>query len=264
MATVIVTGASLGVGRATAEAFANKGANVVLVARRRGPLEEVAATLDANKVLVCVADVGDLSALKRIVDEAVARFGEITGLVNNAAVHTRGPVEGCTPEQVAAMVDVNLRGPLVLSRMVLPHLRAAGGFIVNVASLAGKAPIGGAAAYSSTKFGLRVFTFALAEELRGSDIRVSVVSPGPIATSFIMDNLDDVEDITFSQEMCTAEDVASMVVACSADGRRERHFPVSGGRLATVAYLWPSLRRWVRPMLARKGARVKANLKARR
>ena len=264
--TVIVTGASLGVGRATCEHFFREGANVVLVARREGPLRELAAALgDPSRIQLAVADVADNEALSRLVDEAASRFGSIHGLVNNAGAHFRGPVAKREAGELSTMVDVNLRAPIVLSRLVLPHLQAAGrGFIVNVASLAGKIPLDGAATYSATKFGLRAFSYALAEELRETDVSVSVVSPGPIDTTFIMDNLDEVDDIVFSQTMCTADDVARMIVDCAIDGRREREFPVGGGKLATLGYLVPSLRRVLKPRLMRKGAAVKDRLRRER
>jgi short-subunit dehydrogenase len=263
--TVIVTGASLGVGRATAEAFHRAGANVVLVARRAGPLDEAAAALGGSDRVLCVAaDVADNRALARLVDASVERFGAIHGLVNNAGAHFRGPVSKRSADELATMVDVNLRAPIVLSRLVLPQLREHGGFIVNVASLAGKLPLDGAATYSATKFGLRAFSLAMAEELRGTKVTVSVVSPGPIDTGFIMDELDEVEDIVFSQTMCSAEHVAAMVLDCARDGRREREFPVGGGKLATLAYLVPSLRRALKPRLERKGAATKARLRRER
>jgi short-subunit dehydrogenase len=265
---VIITGASLGVGRATAEHFHRSGANVVMVARRAEPLERAAEALDkggeSGRVLTVTADVANNADLARVVEATLARFGNIDGLVNNAGAHARGKLETRTPEEFSSMIDINLRAPIVLSRMVLPHLRKRGGFIVNVASLAGKVPLDGAATYSATKFGLRAFSYALAEELRGSNVTVSVVSPGPIDTGFIMDELDEVEDIVLSQTMCTADDVARMIVDCSRDGRREREFPVAGGKLATLAYLLPSLRRILKPRLERKGAAQKARLRRER
>ena len=258
--TVFVTGASLGVGAATARAFHAAGANVVLNARRPGPLEEVAADLERS--LVVAADVVEADAMAAALTQAVERFGGLHGLVNNAGAHFRGPIEGRTPDEVATMVDVNLKAPLVLTRMALPHLRASGGgFVVNVASLAGKIPLDGAATYSSTKFGLRAFSYALAAELRGSGITVSAVSPGPIATGFILDQLDEVEDIVFSQKMCSAEHVAEMILDCAADGRLEREYPLSGGKLSTLAYLVPGLRRRLKPLLEAKGRRTKQRLR---
>lgn len=261
--TVLVTGASEGVGLAATHAFHREGANVVLVARRREPLDAAAADLDRAMVAAC--DVADQPGMAEVIERTVERFGALHGLVNNAGAHYRGPLEQRTADEVATMVDVNLRAPLVLSRMVLPHLRAAGsGFIVNVASLAGKVPLDGAATYSATKFGLRAFTMAMAQELRGTGITVSAVSPGPIDTGFIMDALDEVEDVVFSQTMCSADDVAAMILDCAHDGQVEREFPVGGAKLATLGYLVPSLRRRLLPVMKAKGRRVKERLRRER
>lgn len=261
--TVFVTGASLGVGRATAHAFHEAGANVVLVARRIGPLEEAAEELERS--LVLALDVSDNQGMKEALMKTVEHFGGLDGVVNNAGAHFRGPIDTRTADEVSTMVDVNLRAPLVLTRMALPYLKKrGGGFIVNVASLAGKVPLDGAATYSATKFGLRAFTYAAAQELAGTGITVSAVSPGPIDTGFIMDDIDEVEDITFSQEMCTAEDVAEMILACAHDGKIEREFPKSGAKLATLAYLMPGVRQVIKPLLAAKGRRVKEKLKRER
>ena len=263
--TVIITGASLGVGRASAARFHQQGANVVLVARREAPLDQAAQELGApERVMTFATDVTDNDGLARLVEATVERFGGLAGVINNAGAHARGPVETRTAAELAVMVDANLRAPIVLSRLALPHLREAGGFIVNVASLAGKIPLDGAATYSATKFGLRAFSYALGEELRETNVSVSVVSPGPIDTTFIMDNLDEVDDIVFSQTMCTADDVARMIVDCAVDGRREREFPVGGGKLATLGYLVPRLRRVLKPRLMRKGAAVKDRLRRER
>jgi short-subunit dehydrogenase len=263
--TVIITGASLGVGRAAAEAFHREGANVVMVARRPEQLEQAADAIgDRSRILTVSADVAENAALERLVEATRERFGSIHGLVNNAGAHARGNLDTRDAAQLGTMVDINLRAPIVLSRLVLPHLRKQGGFIVNVASLAGKVALDGAATYSATKFGLRAFSFALAEELRGTNVTVSAVSPGPIDTGFIMDEIDEVADIVFSQTMCTADDVAKMIVECARDGQREREFPVGGGKLATLAYLFPSLRRTLKPRLEAKGKAVKERLRRER
>lgn len=130
-----------------------------------------------------------------------------------------------------------------------------------LASLAGHFPIDGAATYSSTKVALRYFTFALAEELRATGVSVSAVSPGPIQTGFIMEHLDEVADITFSQTMTTPEHVAEMVLQCARDGQAERVYPQNGARLAILSTLFPALRRWVKPLLERKGRKVKEALR---
>ena len=260
--TVLVTGASLGVGRAVAHAFHAEGASVVMVARRMGPLEEAAKGLDRS--LCIAADVGDVGALAGLVEQSVARFGALDGVVNNAGLHHRGLVERNTAEDLAAMVDVNLRAPIALTRLALPHLIARRGFAVQVASLAGKVPLDGAATYSATKFGLRAFSIALAQEVGDRGVRASIVSPGPIDTGFIMDEIDRVEDIVFSQTMCTAEDVARMVLDSAHDGRVERQFPEGGGRLATLGYLLPGLRKRLKPLLEARGRAVKDRLRRER
>jgi len=261
--TILITGASLGVGAACVRRFHDLGANVVLVARRLGPLEAAAEGLE--RTMVAAADVSDADAMAKVIADAIERFGGLDGLVNNAGAHFRGPLHGRSPSELATMVDVNLRGPIVLTRLALDALRAGdGGFVVNVASLAGKVPLDGAATYSATKFGLRAFTYAMAQELRGTGVTVSAVSPGPIDTGFIMDELDEVEDIVFSQTMCTADDVAEMVVDCALDGRVEREFPTGGAKLATLGYLVPGMRRRLKPLLEAKGRRVKARLRRER
>ena len=260
---VIVTGASAGIGLEVSRGLRAEGARIVAVARRPEPLDAVVEELGSEHVLAVPADVADNAALARVAEQARERFGRITGLVNNAGAHVRGPVVDRSADEIATMVDVNLRGPLVLTRLVLDDLREHGGFVVNVARLAGKVPLNGAATYSATKFGLRAFTFALAEELRDTDVRISAVSPGPVETDFILEHLDDVADITFSQDTCTAADVARMVLDCAHDGLRERSWPEGGGRLATLAYLFPAVRRMLEPRLTAKGAARKAAIRER-
>ncbi len=262
---VIITGASLGVGLACAQAFSAQGCSVVLVARRQGPLDEAIATLaHPERALAITADLMLPESPGRIVDAAMERFGRIDGLVNNAGAHFRGPVMSQPADKLASMVDVNLRAPIHLTRLVLDELQRHGGFVVHIASLAGRVPLDGAATYSATKFGLRAFSLALREELRGTGADSCIVSPGPVDTGFIMDDIDQVDDIVFSQKMCTADAVATMVLDCARQGTAELAWPPSGAKLATFSYLVPSFRRWLKPMMRRKGKRAKEVIKAKR
>ena len=263
--TVVITGASAGIGLASARRFVEAGANVVLVARGAAELERARAEIARlGPALAIAVDVAAPDGPERIVDGALARFGALHVLVNNAGRHTRGPFGDLSDGDLAAMVDVNLRAPILLTRRALPHLVASGhGAVVNVASLAGKVPTTGSVVYSATKFGLRGFSMALADELRGTGVTVSCVSPGPVDTQFIMSELDTVSDLTMSQPLSTADDVAALVVASALDGKLERATPRLSGALATMGYLAPGLRRALRPMLERRGRRNKQKLRDR-
>jgi short-subunit dehydrogenase len=257
---VVITGASAGIGESAARLFAAEGARVVLVARRVEPLRALADELigDGCEAVVISADVGDADACRDMIATAAETFGGIDVLVNNAGAHFRGDFESRTAEQFATMVDVNLKGPIVLSRHAVEIMRRQGrGTIVHVASIAGRVPLPGAAVYSATKFGLRAFSLALAEELRGTGIAMSVISPGPVETGFILDELETVSPLALSQPMSTAEDIAGLVLQAALDGRPEYVAPVSSGRLATLGYVMPGLARLLRPIMARRGERAR-------
>lgn len=262
--TAIITGGSEGVGAATARRFARAGARLVLVARGKKNLDAIAEELRSTTEVRTVAmDVSDVDACVNLFKKAEYDFEQVHYLVNNAGFHARGPVEKQDTEDLARMVEVNLTAPIVLARIAIPYLkRAGGGAIVNVASLAGRTPVPNAATYSATKFGLRAFTFALADELAGTGIKVAAVSPGPITTGFILDNIDRVADITFSQPLSTADEVAEVILQLATNDKRERSMPPASGLLTTLSYLFPALGRALRPALDRRGRRIKRELKA--
>lgn len=262
--TVVITGGSEGCGAATARKFASLGANLVLVARNKKNLELIADELRTKtKVIAVPMDVSDTEACVNLLRKAQFEFGAVHVLVNNAGFHKRGPVAKISADDLGRMIDVNLRAPIVLSALAVPYLKEAGtGAIINVASLAGRVPLAGAATYSASKFGLRAFTFALGEELKGSGIKAAAVSPGPIDTGFIMSNIDEVADITFSQPLSTADEVAEVIVQLCINDKRERSMPPISGLLSTVGYLMPWVTRALRPLFIRKGQRVKRRLKA--
>ena len=264
--TVIITGGSEGVGAAAARKFAEAGANLMLVARNKKNLEALAEELrDLAKVEIFAMDVTDADACVDVFKKAQFEFGRIDVLVNNAGYHARGNVRDVPADDLGRIIDVNLRAPIVLTRMALPYLEeSGGGVIINIASLHGRVTSPGAATYSSSKFGLRAFTLALHDELEGTGIKAAVVSPGPVDTGFIMENIDDTADIVFSQPMSSAEDVAQAILDICGNNVREHAMPASTAILTTVAYLMPWLGRLLRPSLEKKGARVKAKIKAQR
>ena len=257
--TVIITGASAGVGAACARLFAGHKAKLVLVARGEAALNTIADELRSQcEVLTVVMNVASNKDCLTLLEKAEAAFGAVHVIINNAGMHARGDLKTISPMDVAAMVDINMRAPLLLSCAAIPYLQRAGeGAIVNVGSLAGRAPLQGAATYSATKAGLRAFSYALADELRDSGISVGSVSPGPIDTGFIMDEIDAVEDIVFSQPMSTAEQVAEGILAVATGQEIEVVLPAASAKLTHISYLFPKLRRRLRPKLYEQGRKNK-------
>jgi hypothetical protein len=250
----IVTGASSGIGLAVARMLISAGARVVLVARGAARLESVAAEL-GPQAIAWALDVGDLEALAQLPAAVHARFGRLDVVVNNAGLHHRGDMLRHEAGQLAEMVKVNLGAPIVLTRAAA-ELMLAGGVVVNVASLAGKLGVPGSAVYSGTKAGLRFWGLAAAEDLGRRGIRVANVNPGPVDTGFFDGDFENVSDLTFSQPMCSAEQVAAIVMDCvrSRATGLDRDIPYLSGKLSTLAYLSPGLARMLRPALERKGA----------
>ena len=257
--TIIITGASAGVGAACARAFARHKANLVLCARGQAGLDKISEELSSQCSLLTVAmDVSDTDQCLALLTKAEDEFGGVDVLINNAGMHHRGDLEKVKPIDVGSMVDINLRAPLILSCAAIPFIKKSdGGAIVMVGSLAGMAPLQGAATYSATKAGLRAFAYALADELKDSEINVGVVSPGPIDTGFIMSEIDVVEDIVFSQPMSSADGVADAVLSIAKGDKVEIAMPAASGRLVMLSYLFPALRRFMRPSLYAKGRKNK-------
>ena len=264
--TVVITGGSEGVGAAAARKFAAAGANLMLVARTKKKLEVLAEELrDKTQVRVFAMDVADADACVDLFKKTQYEFGRIDVLINNAGYHARGPVEEIAADDLGRTIDVNLRAPIVLTRLAIPYIReAGGGAILNVGSLAGRTHVPGSAAYSASKSGLRAFTYALAEELHDSGIKIGIVSPGPIDTGFIMTDIDKTSDLTFSQPISTADEVAQTILDLCGNKLREVSMPAISGVLTTATYLMPWLGRLMRPSLERRGAAVKRRLKKER
>jgi clavulanate-9-aldehyde reducatase len=180
-----ITGASSGIGEATAIALAGAGARVSLGARRKDRLDDLAERIssDGGRALAVEVDVGDQAEAESFLSRTADELGGLDILINNAGVMLLGPVEGADAEHWRRMVDVNVLGLLYCTHAALPLMREhGGGHIVNVSSVAGRHATFGSAVYNLTKFGVSGFSEALRQEALNSNIRVTVVEPGFVAT----------------------------------------------------------------------------------
>jgi NADP-dependent 3-hydroxy acid dehydrogenase YdfG len=207
----LVTGASSGIGEATAFVLAGEGASVALVARRKDRLEALSERIGdiGGRALVIEADLTDQEQAGQAVEMAVHRFGRLDTLVNSAGVMMLGPIVGAPIEEWQRMVDVNVLGLLYCTHAAMPHLLAAAGDqprevadLVNVSSVAGRVARLGSGVYNATKFGVGAFSESLRQEVATRYVRVTVIEPGPTATEMAK-NFGDIalmtaEDIAFS------------------------------------------------------------------
>ncbi len=207
----VVSGASKGIGYAIAEALAGAGANVVISARNEVEVQEAARRLgevSEGEVVGVASDVRRFEDVRRMIGTAVERFGGVDILVNNAGVGGFGPVDRMEPEKWHQVIETNLNGVFYCCHEAIPVMRRrGGGWIINIASLAGKNPLPGGAAYNASKFGLVGFSEALMLDVRQDDIRVNYIMPGSVATHF-NDHTPTEEDAWKIQP----EDIAQIVM----------------------------------------------------
>lgn len=206
-----ITGATSGIGAATARALAGEGASVVLAGRRRERLERLVAEINEG-VAVVEMDVRDPQGSRKLVETALARFGRLDALVANAGIGAYGGIMDLSDEKLRDMMDTNVAGTVWPIRAVVPHLLEAGrGDIVIVASVAGLRGARDEAVYAATKFAQVGLAGGLDRELREKGIRVSVICPGGVATEFAM-GAGRTPEMPGLSEMLRAEDVAAAVV----------------------------------------------------
>jgi NADP-dependent 3-hydroxy acid dehydrogenase YdfG len=217
----LVTGASSGIGEATAAVLAEEGATVALVARRRDRLEALADRLDGEP-LVIQADVTDRAEAERAVATTVGERGRLDILVNNAGVMLLGPIEAAPLEEWERMVGLNLLGLLYCTHAALPHLLVAAereprsvADVVNVSSVAGRVARLNSGVYNATKHGVGAFSESLRQEVTARHVRVTLIEPGATATELAFQNRPEILDGMAQQfsgtELMQAEDIAETI-----------------------------------------------------
>jgi len=194
---VAITGASSGIGEATALACAKAGAAVALGARRAERIEALAARIgdDGGRAMAITTDVGDEQQSRAFIERAHSELGRLDVLVNNAGVMLLGPIEDAPTEEWRRMIDANVYGVLYCTHAALPLMRAQGsGHIVTISSVAGRFARAGSAVYNLTKWGVGAFSEALRQEVTEHDIRVTLIEPGAVATELTSHNRPEIQE----------------------------------------------------------------------
>lgn len=180
--SVIVTGASKGLGRVIAERLARGGARVIAAARSKNRLEELSRQQDT--IIPVVADITQADDVKRMVETAVTKTGGLDIVINNAGLGHFGRVQELTEAQWDQMLDVNLKGVFLTCKYAIPHLIRSKGHIVNISSVAGTVTFPGGSGYCASKFGLQALSDVLTQELKKEEVKISTLCPGSIDTQF--------------------------------------------------------------------------------
>lgn len=257
---VIVTGASSGIGKHTAKLFAKRGANVSIAARSIDKLKKLKTEIAeyGTKIIEVQTDVSKITDCRNLIKQTADTLGSIDIMVNNAGFTSQGNFEDVDLKDLDQTIEVNFKAPIRLTKLALPYIRKSPhGRIINVASILGIIPIPSEAVYSATKFALRGFSYALAEELENSNIKVCLICPGPVDTPFIMENIEKLNDLVFSPPVSTPEEIAKLIIKSAEDGKMERIKPVHNGILAKIGFLLPTVKKLVLPIMKKQGEKRK-------
>jgi NADP-dependent 3-hydroxy acid dehydrogenase YdfG len=233
----LVTGASSGIGEATAKRLAADGATVAVAARRLDRLEKLAREIDdaGGKALAIEADVTDRAAAEALVERTVKELGRLDTVINNAGVMLLGPSLDADIEEWERMVDINVKGLLYVAKAALPHLIEGADEgprlvtdMVNISSVAGRRARESSAVYNATKFGVGAFSEALRQEVTERHVRVSLVEPGAVITELASHNRPEVQEAMKGRfgsiERLEADDIAD---AISYIVTRPRHMAIN-------------------------------------
>jgi NADP-dependent 3-hydroxy acid dehydrogenase YdfG len=199
----LVTGASSGIGEATASELAGRGAAVAIAARRKDRLDKLAGQIEAagGRALVLETDITDRAQAEAAVEQTVGTLGRLDTLVNNAGMMLLGPVQDAPIDEWERMIAINVNGLLYCAHAALPHLLAAAqdgprrvADVVNISSVAGRVARSGSGVYNLTKHGVGAFSESLRQEVTGRHVRVSLVEPGAVGTELSSHNRPEIRE----------------------------------------------------------------------
>src|SRR5579862_1318597 len=213
--TVLITGASRGIGLAIANSLNGEGARLILVARNRGPLSRAAKQLSGTAMAVA-ADVSKPSAVKNLFAGVKKRFGRLDILINNAGVFTFKPFAKTTLEDWKRNIETNLTSIFLTTQAALPLLKLSGGDVVNILSISSRIPFPNCSAYTAAKHGALGLTNVLRRELRADGIRVMAVFPGMTETQM----KDEFDFPVRGEDLLQPEDIAAAVLSALVQARR--------------------------------------------
>lgn len=218
----IITGGSKGLGSAMAEGLASAGADLLLVSRNQGEVEETADRIQSDygkRVIGMQADVTDVDQVAAMTDRALAEFGKIDILINNAGINTRGPIDELTLEEFQEVQNVNVTGPWLCTKAVVPHMKQANyGRIVNLASTLGLVGMANRTPYTSSKGAMVQMTRALGIELCEYGITCNAICPGPFLTPM-------------NEPFAETEEIKKFIVGAVAMGRWARMEEIQGAAI---------------------------------
>jgi len=216
---VAITGASSGIGEATALACAKAGAAVALAARRTDRIDALAERIngEGGRAVAIATDVGEEDQARAFVERAHSELGRLDALVNNAGVMLLGPINGAPTEEWRRMIHANVFGVMYCTHAALPLMLEQGsGSIVNVSSVAGRVARAGSGVYNASKWAVGAFSEALRQEVTTSNIRVTLIEPGAVATELVGHNRQEVQDALREGfkgiEPIAADDIANAIL----------------------------------------------------
>lgn len=256
--TVIITGAANGIGRKIAETLYLNGCKIVVSDIQKDILSDSYQSYDPNRTLICTMNVTKADQWENICQKTIEKFGSIDILLNIAGIIEPGYIHETSIQKIDRQIDINLKGTVYGVHHVSQYMvKQKQGHIINISSMAGLAPVPGINIYTASKFGVRGFSLAVAQELMEHNIWVSVLCPDAVKTNMLDYQKDKKEAaMTFSgNQVLTVDDLSTAIISLIEKPRFELWLPLSRGLLASVGALFPRIATKIKNGLIEKGIR---------